>query len=54
MTPRKIVICEDHALFADGLRGLLIKVRTETLGGRIEINSRAGKGTQVLIEIPYH
>lgn len=30
-----------------------IKVRTESLGGSIEINSRPGKGTQVLIEIPY-
>ncbi len=30
-----------------------VTVRTESLGGRIEINSRPGKGTQVLIEIPY-
>ena len=30
-----------------------IKVRTESLGGTIEINSRQENGAQVLIEIPY-
>ena len=30
-----------------------IKIRTQNLGGRIEINSTPGKGTHLLIEIPY-
>lgn len=38
----------------DGLGLNQMKIRTESLGGRIEINSHPGKGTLILISIPIH
>lgn len=38
----------------DGLGLNQMKIRTESLGGRIEINSHPGKGTLVLISVPIH
>lgn len=37
---------------SDGLGLNQMKIRTESLGGRIEINSHSGKGTLILITIP--
>lgn len=37
---------------SDGLGLSQMKIRTESLGGRIEINSHSGKGTLILIKVP--
>ena len=38
---------------ASGLGLNTMRIRTESLGGRIEINSHVGRGTDILIQIPY-
>jgi len=38
----------------DGLGLNQMKIRTESLGGRIEINSHPGNGTLILISVPIH
>ncbi len=38
----------------DGMGLNQMKIRTESLGGRIEINSHYGKGTLILISVPIH
>ncbi|MBL7870397.1 MAG: hypothetical protein JNM78_02210 [Cyclobacteriaceae bacterium] len=37
---------------SDGLGLNQMKIRTESLSGRIEINSQPGKGTLLLITVP--
>ena len=37
----------------NGLGLNTMRIRTESLGGRIEINSHVGKGTDILVQIPY-
>jgi signal transduction histidine kinase len=38
----------------DGMGLNQMKIRTESLGGRIEINSHPGNGTLLLISVPVH
>ena len=51
------IIIEDNGKGFDknNLEGLglnQMKIRTESLGGRIEINSHPGAGTHILVQVP--
>ena len=53
------IIMEDNGKGFDihqpsGLGLNQMKIRTESIGGRIEINSHPGRGTTILLQVPYN
>jgi len=54
----KLLICDDHPLFCEGLKGIIQKElqnigrRINEFGGNFDLNSTPDEGTSALLSIP--